>query len=469
MERILIIDDNQSTIDALTQVITEKKLNVLTAANAEEGYQQYKQHPADLIITDMKLPGESGIDLLRRIREDDDSVPVIVISAFGTVQSAVEAVKLGAFDFIAKPFSVEEIEIKIEKALTTRRLALTNRLLSLENAYLREEIGADFSEIVGNSEPMQAVFRMIQKVAPTNSPVLISGESGTGKELVARAIHQNSPRKNKPFIKVNCASLAPGVLESELFGHERGSFSGAIRRKPGRFEIAAQGSILLDEVGEISPDVQIKLLRVLQEKEFERVGGTETLKMQARIIAATNKNLGELVKQNKFREDLYYRLNVVPVHLPPLREHKADIPLLVVHFLDKKNNPEAGRRIEGVEPVVLAHLQDYDWPGNIRELENVIERAVVMSTNIRIDLTDLPPHIIADPQATVETRPREETGTTHDLTRMVEEYEKNLIFLRLQKCSGNIAQAARALNIKRTTLRYKMIKYHLLDANPKKS
>ena len=311
---------------------------------------------------------------------------------------------------------------------------------------------------------MRQVFEMIKKVAPANSPVLILGESGTGKELVARAIHKNSPRKNKPFIKVNCAALAPGVLESELFGHEKGAFSGAIRRKPGRFEIAADGSIFLDEIGEISQDVQVKLLRVLQEKEFERVGGTETLKMRARIIAATNKDLGKLVKQNKFREDLYYRLNVVPIHLPPLREHKEDIPLLVTHFI-KKYNHESGSQIKGIGPDVLAYLQNYDWPGNIRELENVIERAIVMSTGAQIGPEDLPPNIFSGQAENFLRGPWEKENKTQSLTEMVEEYEKNLIYNVLRKCHGNIAMAARSLNIKRTTLRYKMEKYGLLGYN----
>lgn len=461
MERIIIIDDNKSTTDALTQVVTEKGLQALTAANAEDGYRLYKKNDADLIITDMNLPGESGIDLLRRIREEDDSVPVIVITAFGTVESAVQAVKLGAFDFITKPFSVEEIEIKIDKALTTRRLALKNLQLSLENAYLREEIGAEFSEIVGDSAPMRRVFELIKKVAPANSPVLILGESGTGKELVARAIHTNSPRKSKPFIKVNCAALATGILESELFGHEKGAFSGAIRRKPGRFEIAADGSIFLDEIGEISADVQVKLLRVLQEKEFERVGGTESLKMRARVITATNKNLEDLVRQNKFREDLYYRLNVVPVRLPPLREHKEDIPLLITHFIEKYNH-ESGGQVKGIGPDALAYLQNYDWPGNIRELENAIERAIVMSAGGPIVPQDLPQNILAGQAESALQRPRQSDDKKRNLTAMVEEYEKNLIYNILRESGGNIAMAARSLDIKRTTLRYKMEKYGLL-------
>lgn len=466
MERVLIIDDNKSTTDALKQIVTEKGLTALVAGNAEDGYRLYKSDEVDLIITDMKLPGESGIELLRHIREEDDSIPVIIITAFGTVESAVQAVKLGAFDFITKPFSVEEIEIKIEKALTTRRLALKNRQLSLENAYLREEIGAGFSEIIGTSPLMRQVYELIKKVAPANSPVLILGESGTGKELVARAIHMNSERKNKPFVKVNCAALAPGVLESELFGHEKGAFSGAIRRKPGRFEIADNGSIFLDEIGEISPDVQVKLLRVLQEKEFERVGGTETLKMRARIIAATNKNLEKLVEQNTFREDLYYRLNVVPIHLPSLREHGEDIPLLVNHFIGKYNK-ESGRRVKGISPDALAYLQNYNWPGNIRELENVIERAIVMSAKSQILPQDLPENILAGQAEAILQQRKQTENRAKSLTAMVEKYEKHLIHNVLRDCGGNIAQAARSLNIKRTTLRYKMEKYGLLglDSN----
>lgn len=461
MERILVIDDNKSTTDALKQIITEKGFEALTAANAEDGYQIFKKNPADLVITDMKLPGVSGIDLLRRIREEDENIPVIVITAFGTVESAVKAVKLGAFDFITKPFSIEEIEIKIDKAINTRRLALKNLQLSLENAYLREEVGASFSEIIGNSEPMLQVFDLIKKVAPVNSPVLILGESGTGKELIARAIHINSPRKDKSFIKVNCAALAPGILESELFGHEKGAFSGAIRRKPGRFEIASDGSIFLDEIGEISLDVQVKLLRVLQEKEFERVGGTETLKMQARIITATNKNIEEQVKKQKFREDLFYRLNVVSVHLPSLRERSEDIPMLINHFINKYNH-ESNKQVKGISPDTLAYLQAYDWPGNIRELENVIERAMVMSAGNQISPQDLPQNIFAGKVEKALSDSDENTNKAHNLTGMVEEYEKNLIYNIVRECGGNIAMAARSLDIKRTTLRYKMEKYGLL-------
>lgn len=467
MGKILIIDDNKSTINALSQIIAEKGCNPIAAYSAEDGYQIYKSTAPDLIITDMKLPGMSGLDLLRKIRTENEEIPVIVVTAFGTVKSAVQAVKLGAFDFITKPFSVDEIEIKIDKALNSRRLTIKNRELSLENAYLREEIGYEFSEIIGQSAVMQTVFSHIKKVATANSPVLILGDSGTGKELVARAIHFHSNRKKLPFIKVNCAALAQGVLESELFGHEKGSFSGAIRRKPGRFEIAAHGSIFLDEVGEIPADVQVKLLRVLQEREFERVGGTETLKMNARIIAATNQDLTTLIKSGKFREDLYYRLNVVPITLPPLKNRTEDIPLLVDHFIEKYN-VETGRKVQKILPEALAALMEYDWPGNIRELENVIERAIVMSNTPQIRLEDLQDNLIADKIRPPESTP-EPVNKPDSLVEIVNDFERKLIQNVLDKNGGNIARAARKLKIKRTTLRYKIEKYKLLGYNDESS
>jgi len=463
MEKILLIDDNKSTIDALSQIIMEKGYTPISAYSAEDGYKIYKSTAPDMIITDMKMPGMSGLDLLQKIRIDDEAIPVIVVTAFGTVKSAVQAVKLGAFDFITKPFSVDEIEIKIDKALNSRRLTLKNQELSLENAYLREEIGYEFSEIIGKSTAMQTVFSHIKKVAPANSPVLILGNSGTGKELVARAIHVHSNRKDHPFIKVSCAALAQGVLESELFGHEKGSFSGAIRRKPGRFEIAARGSIFLDEIGEIPADIQVKLLRILQEKEFERVGGTETLKMNARIIAATNQDLAALIKSGKFREDLYYRLNVVPITLPSLQDRKEDIPLLVDHFI-AKYNVETGRQVRDISPEALNALINYNWPGNIRELENVIERAIVMSTQAQLRLEDLPDILVTDVIDPHESVP-EPVSEPGSLVELVNDFERKLIQEILDQNEGNIARAARKLKTKRTTLRYKIEKYRLLGYN----
>jgi DNA-binding NtrC family response regulator len=465
MENILLVDDNQSTLDALEQIVIEKGYNCITTGTAEEALHQFLSSPADMVITDMKLPGISGLDLLKKIKEIDDTIPVIVVTAFGSVEKAVEAVKLGAFDFITKPFTVESIEIKIDKALRAKKLAQENKELALENEYLRSEFASDFSEIIGTSKGVMGVFNQIEKVADANSPVLILGESGTGKELVARAIHYNSHRRDKPFVRVNCAALAQTLLESELFGHEKGAFSGAIRRKPGRFEIAQEGTIFLDEIGDVPPEVQVKLLRVLQEKEFERVGGTETLKMKARLITATNKNLTELVRENKFREDLYYRLNVVPIYLPPLRERKEDIPLLVSHFI-KKYSAEAKKQITGISDSALQMLVKYDFPGNVRELENIIERAIVMSGGNILTLKDFPESIVDG--IVHDSKIKAQVGNEEvGLSYLVNDFEEKLIKKILKKNGGNISKTAKELKINRTTLRYKMEKYGLIGTDVK--
>ena len=457
METILIVDDHRGTTEAISQIVEEKKLRAITAENAEAAFEIFKSSAIDLIITDMKLPEKSGLELLDQVRAIDPEIPVIVITAFGTIQNAVEAMKSGALDYITKPFSAEEIDIKIDKAIKAKKLARENCLLNLENSYLREEIQHDFSEIVGQSPLMLEVFDLVKKVAPAQSPVLILGESGTGKELIARAIHQNSQRKNSPFVKVNCAALAEGVLESELFGHEKGAFTSAHRRKPGRFEIAADGTIFLDEVSEISPSVQVKLLRVLQEREFERVGGTETLQMKARLITATNQNLTGLVEQREFREDLFYRLNVVSIQLPSLRERSEDIPLLAQHFIEKYNQ-DSGKNIKGITPRAVKLLLNYSWKGNIRELENTIERAIVLTSNQQIDVDDLPSNLVD--KAFYKDNSLPEEGD--DLSRSLDDQERKLIFKALIETRGNITKAAQRLGIKRTTLRYKMGKYDLL-------
>jgi len=460
MEKILLVDDNLSTIDALSQIIREKGYTEITAESAEEALEKLHSDSIDLIITDMKLPGMNGLELLKKVKEIDDVLPTIIVTAFGSVEKAVKAVKLGAFDFITKPITIDEIEIKIEKALRSGKLVKQNKELSLENEYLRSEFASDFSEIIGNSKAIIEIFNQIEKVANVNSPVLIWGESGTGKELVARTLHYNSDRKNKPFVRVNCAALAQNLLESELFGHEKGAFSGAIRKKPGRFEIAQNGTIFLDEIGEISLDVQVKLLRVLQEREFERVGGTETLKMSARIITATNHNLKKLINKNRFREDLYYRLNVVPIYLPPIRERKEDISLLVNHFI-KKYSAEAKKQTLSIKDDALQMLTEYEFPGNIRELENIIERAIVMSSGNILTLKDFPESIVEGitPNRTNQaTTKKEEIG----LTYLVKNYEEKLIREVLARNVGNISKTAKELKINRTTLRYKMEKYGLI-------
>ncbi len=461
MGTILIVDDHQNTTDAIQQIAEEKNHQGLVAHDAENAFEMFKQSSVDLVITDMKLPGKSGLELLKQIRHIDSEIPVIVITAFGTVQNAVQAMKLGAFDYISKPFSVEEIELKIEKALMAHNMTVENRELHWENEYLREEMQYNFPSIVGQSAKMKEVYQLVEKVASASSSVLILGESGTGKELIAKAVHFSSPRKNKPFIKVNCAALAEGVLESELFGHEKGAFTGAIRHKPGRFEIAGEGTIFLDEIGEIGLSTQVKLLRVLQEKEFERVGGIDPITMKARIITATNQNLEDLIRQKKFREDLFYRLNVVTIQLPSLRERNEDIPLLAQHFVQKYRQ-ETGKSVQGITPRAMKCLLNYSYPGNIRELENVIERAIVLTNNPFIDLEDFPQNMI---EWANHSDPAETTSnvTKDDLLTKTENFEKNLIEEALMKTRGNMSQAAQELGINRTTLRYKMVKYHLLN------
>jgi len=457
LKTILIVDDHHGTTEAIQKIVEENQHKALVAYSAEQAFDIFKSSAIDLIITDMKLPGKSGLDLLKQVHEIDSDIPVIVITAFGTIQNAVAAMKLGAFDYIAKPFTVEEIEVKINKAFKSQKSGTPLKITAFS---LTEELEGPYSGIIGQSKRMQEVFAVIGKTTAANSPVLILGESGTGKELVARALHYNSARANHPFVKVNCAALAEGILESELFGHERGAFTGAVKSKPGRFEMAGGGTIFLDEIGEVSPGVQVKLLRVLQEKEFERVGGTKTLQMRARVIAATNTDLESRMQQNLFREDLYYRLNVVTIQLPPLRERMEDIPALVHHFI-KKVREESSQDIETISPAAMKYLLAYTWPGNIRELENVIERASVLSRDSTIDVDDLTPNILEELNGLHRTANHlnEEEG---DYIKRMEEFEKQLIFSALMESRGNISHAAKLLGLKRTTLRYKMEKHDLL-------
>lgn len=334
-------------------------------------------------MVDVQMPKKTGLEVLAAIAETSPETSVVMMTAFGTIELTVESMQKGAVDFITKPYTLEQVEIKVAQALAGRRL-------SQENAYLRreDELRYSFDEIMGESPQMQAVFRRIQTVAPTHSTVLIGGESGTGKELVARAIHQHSTRREKPFVKVNCAALAEGVLESELFGHERGAFTQAVKMKLGRFEIADGGTLFLDEIGESTPAMQVKLLRVLQEREFERVGGTRSITVDVRLVAATNQNLPDRIREGAFREDLFYRLNVVPIEVPPLRERRADIPLLVAHFL-LKYNAEIGKKVSSVHPSAMELLTTHSWAGNVRELENAIERAVVLAQGNAMRKPDL--------------------------------------------------------------------------------
>lgn len=454
MSWILIADDHKSTSEGLSMALEAQGHSTRVALDGESAISAIKKHFFDLVIVDIQMPKKNGMEVLESVKTISPETTVMMMTAFGTIELAVEAMQKGAVDFITKPYTLEQIEIKVEWALEGRRL-------SMENEYLRreEEIRYNFDEIIGESPAMQAVYRTIQTVAPANSTALILGESGTGKELVARAIHKNSQRTGKPFIKVNCVALAEGVLESELFGHEKGAFTNAVRQKPGRFEIANGGTLFFDEIGEIPPLTQVKLLRVLQEQEFERVGGNRTISVDVRLIAATNRNLPALIDEGKFREDLYYRLNVVPIGMPPLRDRREDIPLLVAHFL-LKYNAEMGKKISEIHPDAMKLLSTYSWPGNVRELENAVERAVVLAQGDVITPEDLSLGL-QSPQnrETISATQTNFDGTT--LTAMVEAFEKQLLWDAYLKANKVKAEAAKLLGIERSTFRYKFDKYKL--------
>jgi two-component system NtrC family response regulator len=387
MENILIVDDEKNYLLVLEDLLMEEGYQVVTADSAQKGLDIVSGHDLDVVITDMKMPGMDGMTLLQKVHALNPDLPIIMMTAFGSVEKAVEAMRNGAFDYILKPFKNEELKVTIRKAIEHFHLVRRNRFLTQE---LQDRY--QFSNIIGKSAGMQRIYQLIEKVAPSKATVLITGESGTGKELIARAIHFNSTRLNGPFISVNCGALPENLLESELFGHEKGSFSGAISQRKGRFELAHEGTLFLDEISEMPPPLQVKILRVLQEMEFERVGGTQTLKVDVRMVAASNRNLKAEVMDGRFRSDLFYRLNVVHVQLPALRERSDDIPLLVNHFL-KKYGKEAGNSSISIHPDALRRLLEYQWPGNVRELENVIERAVILSNGEQILEKDLPSEI----------------------------------------------------------------------------
>ncbi|MBI1785213.1 sigma-54-dependent Fis family transcriptional regulator, partial [Candidatus Sumerlaeota bacterium] len=386
-KKILIVEDEKNTRDGMKWGLEGRDYEVATSASAAEALEVLAQSPADLVITDLKMPGMDGLQLLERLKALDASMEVIVITAHGTVETAVEAMRKGAFDYQTKPIRLDELKLVINRALHSQSLARENEEL---HKVVEERYG--FQNIVGRSPAMEAIFQTVRQVAPSKATVLVQGESGTGKELIARAIHFNSPRARRPFITVNCGALAQGLLESELFGHEKGAFTHAVRSKPGRFEMADGGSIFLDEISETSAEFQVKLLRVLQEQTLERVGGTETIKVDVRVIAATNRKLEQLVAEGKFREDLFYRLNVVPISLPPLRERTEDIPLLAAAFL-KEFGEQNGKPGVRLSPKTLALLQQYDWPGNVRQLRNVIEGLVVMTSTKEIQPRALPEQV----------------------------------------------------------------------------
>ncbi|RLE10159.1 sigma-54-dependent Fis family transcriptional regulator [Candidatus Aerophobetes bacterium] len=442
IEKILVVDDEPLVRNFLKEVLEAEDYEVLTTEDGLSALKEVERGGIDLVITDVRMPKMNGIELLKEVKKRSPSTLVVVITAYGTIENAVEAMKNGACDYITKPLSPEQIKLAIQKASQHKNLLNENR-------YLRSEVSQryNFEQLIGRSPQMRRVYEMIDRVAPTNATVLIQGESGTGKELVARAIHYRSPRKDKPFVKVNCAALPEDLLESELFGHERGAFTGAVSKREGRFELADRGTLLLDEISETSPAFQAKLLRVLQEQEFERVGGSKTIKVDVRVIATTNKDLKQAIREGKFREDLYYRLNVLPIYLPPLRERKEDIPLLVQHFLEKYSR-QNGLRIKSLSKKCLDMMMQYEWPGNVRELENVIERAVVMSEGETIF-----------PENISLSSPVQKMGLSFPEEITLEEMEKRLILHTLQRTGGNRTEAAKILGISVRTVRNKLKKY----------
>ncbi len=438
MHEVLIVEDNNELRGILKEALESKNCAITGTDSAEEAAKIIKENNFDLVITDLKLPGADGITVLDAAKERDPYTEVMVITAYGTVDKAVAAMKRGAADFVTKPFSIEHIRIQVDKILKSKNI-------KEENAYLKNSIKR---EMVGQSSRLKEIHALIDKIAKSDATVLITGESGTGKELVAEDIHNKSERRNFPLIKVNCAALAPGVLESELFGHEKGAFTDALYFKKGRFELAEGGTIMLDEIADLPLNLQVKILRVIQEKEFERVGGEKTIKADVRIIAATNKDLKEKVREGTFREELYYRLNVVDINVPPLRERKEDMPLLVDYFI-KKYADYGDYKIKGITKKAMDILKKYDYPGNIRELENIIQRIMVVCAKDEIDADDIPYDIDI------------KKGAALDLDTKVDDYEKKMIIDALEKTKGNTKKAAELLKINRVTLISKIKKYGL--------
>ena len=438
---VLVVDDEKNIRSGLGEALELDGYRVFLSADGEEAWRLVQDNEIDLVITDLKMPAMSGTELLRRLSADYPTVPVIVLTGHGTIADAVEAMKTGAYDFVEKPLNLDRLSLLVKRALTNRELVLQHRALQEEL-----EKKNQFSNIVGKSDQMKRIFEVVKQVAPTRASVLITGESGVGKELIADAIHYNSRRKDKPLIKVHCAALTETLLESELFGHERGAFTGAVARKRGRFELASLGTLFLDEIGEIDQSIQIKILRVLQDKKFERVGGEETLEVDVRILAATNRDLQEAIRSGDFREDLYYSLNVVNMHIPPLRERKEDIPLLISSFI-KEIAEENGKSIQGIDSRATAVLYNHSWPGNIRELRNCIESAIVMAKGNVVTVEDLPPYIRTPPD---ENFIKIRAGTS------LEDVEKQIIEFTLNHFDGNKSRAAEALGIGRKTLHRKL-------------
>jgi DNA-binding NtrC family response regulator len=453
METILIIDDEKSLLDLLSVVFKKEGYAVKSALSAAAGFEILAKEAVDLVVTDIKMPGADGMDVLRYTRENLPDLPVILITAYGSIAQAVEALKAGALDYVVKPFDVEELKIIVGRGLASRRLKQENILLKRD---LKDRYG--FEQMIGKSRPMQEIYILIEKVASTDSTVLITGDSGTGKEMAARAIHLQGARRDHAFVSINCAALPENLLESELFGHVRGSFTGAVSDKKGMFELAQRGTLFLDEVGEMSPWTQVKLLRALQERKVRRVGGADEIPVDVRIIAATNQDLKKRIQEGKFREELFYRLNVISIDMPPLRKRVEDIPILIAHFLQKYCD-KMGKRPKRFTPDVVGLLEGYAWPGNIRELENVIERIVAIEDRETVTAACLPQEIVSPQKKKLETQELFAPG--FNLTRHLDEITKKYIQEALSVTGGSLQKAAPLLGLSYRTIRYLIGKYDL--------
>jgi DNA-binding NtrC family response regulator len=456
MPTILIVEDEAKMRRLLELNLAEDGFNTLSAGDAEAGLKLLSQGTVDLVVTDLKLPGMNGLEFLQTVKRQNASLPVVVMTAFGTVETAVEAMKAGASDYVLKPFSLSEMRMVVRKELDVRDLREENRSL-------REALGKRYSHpnIVARSAKMQEVLATVDRVAPTNSTVLLGGESGVGKDLIARAIHEKSRRASGPFVKINSTAIPENLLESELFGYEKGAFTGANTSKPGKFELADKGTLFLDEIGDVPPVTQVKLLRVLQEREFERLGGTKTVKVDVRLIAATNRDLREALEQGTFREDLYYRLNVVPLDIAPLRQRKEDIRDLVNLFITRFAG-DSGKPVKSISPEAMQILVSYHWPGNVRELQNIIERACALAKGTVLEAADI--HLDLRPVKTSNG-----SGGFLPEGMTLEHWEDEMIQEALRRASGNKSQAARLLGLSRNALRYRLSKIGIADEGEKEN
>jgi DNA-binding NtrC family response regulator len=455
--RVLIVDDEPDMLESCARILGKAGYDCVTSADPREALGLLESERPDLLLTDLKMPGMDGLQLLRRARQQDAQLPVIILTAFATIESAVAAVKEGAFDYLPKPFAVDQLTVAVDRALGQRRLAL-------ENLRLREQLRGTygFENIVGRSPAMAQVFELVRKAARSEANILVLGESGTGKELIARAIHANSPRAAEAFVPVDCASLPEQLLESELFGHEKGAFTGAVRTKPGLIEVAHRGTLFLDEIAELSVGLQVKLLRALQERQIRRVGGTRQVDVDVRLVSATNRDLRDLVVKGQFREELYYRVNVIAIALPPLRERKGDVALLAHTFL-KKYAQGRESPLKGFDPEALRVLEGYAWPGNVRELQNVIERACVLAEGDTVTARDLPAHLSAPAAAPAGPGGPPPGGAELPLkeakARWMTQLEAHYLSDQLRRHGGNVSQAAKAAGIDRKTFHRLINKY----------